>query len=206
MRMRDIWTEGSSARKRGWYDPPLNTGRANYHPSQRERKNQQSVTVEYIQTPEYYALNHPVKHAINTHTQAAVEKTVKICHAIPTARISEINQGMVLATKWINFAIIAIVALCALTELIWIVFTPPNIMVEYIWMCGYNTAIACTVCILLYRYHKILDKRFDRVGSLHKRANITRSTKITIFMLLKTLGLLYWIIIPYIAKIALAIF
>ena len=205
MHMRDIWTEGSSAR-RGWYDQPLNTGHASYPPSQQERKNQQSITVEYIQTPEYYALNHPVKYTINTYTQAAVEKTVQICHTIPTARISEINQGIALATKWMNLALIAIVALCATAELVWIVLTPINILVEYIWTGGYNTAIACTICIFLYQYQRILNKRFDRVGNLRKRAHIIRSTKITIFMFAKILILLYGIVIPHIAKIVLAIF
>lgn len=201
--MRDIWTEGSSARKRGWYDPPLHTGHAGYHPSQHERKNQKSVTVEYIQTPEYYALNHPVKHAINTHTQAAVDKTVKICNAIPTVRISEINQGMILANQWINMGIGFAVALCALIEWCWVLFAPMDIAIraEYLWQCGFSTAIICTICILIYRYHQILHVRLNRAGGLRKRNKIISSTKKTVFMFGRTLLVLYGILVPHIAKI-----
>lgn len=201
--MKDIWTEGSGARQRSWYDqPPYNS--TTYYPTKHERKRQQATTIEYVESPERYAANHPIKTAINRSVYAATEKAINTCHAIPTKLLGDINQGLILATKWINASIGVLVLLCGLVEWGYLLFSPMDIAirVQLLWMCGYSTAVICTICLLIYRYHHIINRRFDIAGSLEARHHIVRSCKKTAFMMGRTLFLLYVFLIPHIAKIA----
>lgn len=212
--MRDIWTEGSSARKYDeWYRNKPNSGRQNHscvyqHSAGTERRNAQAIAIEYIEPPERYSVKHPVKTAINKGAYAATDAVVRTCHAIPTRVISDINQGLILTTDWINTAIGAITVLLACVGWGYVLFSPMDIMVraELLWMCGYGTAAVCTILILLYRYHQILRHRFDKAGGLRKRAKVVVSTKKTAFMLGRTLLFLYGVLIPGVAKICIAIF
>jgi len=197
------WTEGSSARKRGWYDNPIYTGREVYHPSFHDRKQERQASIEYIEPPERYALKHPVKTAMHRQVNKATEKVITAVQAIPTKRIQEFNLGMILATKWINLAIGTLIAICGLVEWCVVLFgpIPAEIKAEAIWSCGFSTAIICTICILIYKYHCVLERRFDKVACLRKRINIVKSLKKTIFLMARTLVLLYILIIPNIAQI-----
>ena len=197
------WTEGSSARKRGWYDNPIHTGREIYHPSFHDRKSERQASIEYIEPPERYALNHPIKTAVRRQINTVADKTVAVAQSISTKRIQEFNLGMILATKWINLAIGILIAICGLVEWCVVLFgpIPAGIKAETIWSCGFSTAIICTTCILIYRYHCVLERRFDKAACLRKRANIVKSLKKTIFLMARTLVLLYVLIIPNIAQI-----
>ncbi len=212
MHMRDIWTEGSSARKYDeWYRKPPNSGRQSasyYHPSAADRRRDQSIGIEYIEPPERYSAKHPVKTAINKGAYAATDVVVRTYHAIPTKVLSEVNQGLILATNWINTAIGIITALCACIAVAYTFFAPMTVEVRagLVWTCGFGVAIACTILILLYRYHQILCNRESRAGGLRKRDKITNSLKKTIFMLGRTLLFLFGIFVPGIAKICLLIF
>lgn len=201
--MKDIWTEGSGARQRSWYDQPTYNN-TTYYPTKHERKRQQATTIEYIEPPERYAAKHPIKTAINRGVYIAAEKAVNTCHAIPTKLLGEINQGLILATNWINTAIGAIVTLFGLIEWGYLLFAPMDITTRshLLWMCGCSTAVVCTICILIYRYHHILNRRFDIASSLEARHHIIRSLKKTAFMMGRTLLLLYVFIVPHVAKIA----
>ena len=206
--MRDIWTEGSGARKRGWYDNPVYTGREVYHPSRYNRKQEQQATIEYIEPPERYAINHPVKTAINKHANAAIDTAVRTAHSIPTKILSDLNQGLLKATDWINVGIGAVTALISVIALCYAFFAPMDISIKpnVILSSGFLMAISCTILILLYRYHQVLQRRFHRAGSLNKRSNIVTSLKKTLFMLGRTLLFMYGIFVPGIAKICLLIF
>ena len=197
------WTEGSSARKRGWYENPIYTGREVYHPSFHDRKQERQASIEYIEPPERYALNHPVKTAVRQGIHQTAEKVISTARAISTKRIHEINLGMILAIQWINIAIGILIAMCGFVKWGVVLFTPmtATLHAEAIWSCGFSTAIICTICILIYRHHWCLERQFDKVTGLRKRANIVRSLKKTLFMMGRTLLLLYGFIIPHIAQI-----
>ena len=203
--MKNIWTDGSSAR-RSW-DNPYTSGNkhctSNYHPSVHDRKRDNAASVEYITPPALYDLQHPTKAAIRNATHAAVTKTTTAIHSIPTATLSICNQGLILATKWINIAIGALVALLGVFQWVAALCLPTELaeMVNAIWSCGYSTAIVCTICILIYRYHQILEHRLNRAGGLRKRSKITNSLKKTLFMFGRSLLILYGVLVPHIAEI-----
>lgn len=205
--MKDIWTEGSGARQRNWYDPPIHTGNHAYYPTKHERKRQQATTIEYVESPERYAAHHPIKTAINRGAYIAAEKAVQTCHAIPTPWFKDINQGLILATNWINTSIGALVVLCGVVEWIWVLFSPMEISMraERIFQCGFMTAIIFTIGLLMYRYHHILNRRQDIASSLEVRRHIARSFKKTVLMMGQTLLILYGFLLPHIAKTAIQI-
>ena len=210
--MRNIWTEGSSARKYDeWYRTSPNSGRhytSNYHPTKYDRQQEHQASIEYVEPPEIYAAKHPVKTAINQGAYTATDAVVRTYHAIPIKILSEVNQGLILATNWINTAIGVITALVTFVAIVYTFVAPMSIETRagLVWVCGFGVAAACTILILLYRYHHILNIRQDRAGGLRKRDKITNSLKKTIFMLGRTLLFLFGIFVPGIAKICLLIF
>lgn len=198
--MKEFWTEGSSARQRSWNEQSVYT---QYYPTKYELKRQRSTTIEYVESPEQYAANHPIKTAINKSVYYVTNKAVESCHAISTAFLKDLNQGLILANRWINTAIGLLVTLCCLIEWGYILYIPMEMTMrlQELWKCGCSTAVICTICILIYRSNNILHRRYDIAGSLERRPKVVYSLKKTAFMMCKTLLLLYVFLIPHIVKI-----
>lgn len=106
-----IWTDGSSAR-RSWDNPYTNVNRhcaSNYHPSIGDRRRNQSIEVEYIESPALYELRHPVKTAVHNAANATAIKAATAINRIPTKVIHDINCGIILASKWLNIGMSVLV-------------------------------------------------------------------------------------------------
>ena len=106
-----IWTDGSSAR-RSWDNPHTNVNRhcaSNYHPSIGDRKRNQAIEIEYIESPALYELRHPVKTAVRKAADATTTKAAIAINKIPTKVIHDINCGIILASKWMNIGMSVLV-------------------------------------------------------------------------------------------------
>lgn len=109
--MKNIWTDGSSAR-RSWDNPYTNVNRhcaSNYHPSIGDRKRNQAIEIEYIESPALYELRHPVKTAVRKAADTTVTKAAIAINKIPTKVIHDINCGIILASKWMNIGMSVLV-------------------------------------------------------------------------------------------------
>jgi hypothetical protein len=189
--MRRVWTDGSSA---------LKPHRYSYYDNQFHRR----VDVEYVQPP--------LKQGESADLESQIIKSKPKAkpqeeYAINTNTIQLWSLGLIWTTKWINLSIAFIIALCGVLEWGLVLFSQMDITTraELIWQSGLSTAIVATIILLLYRYNIILDKRFDNVERLKRRAKIVNSFKKTLFMLARALLCLYGVLIPQIAKVILAI-
>jgi len=99
MRMRDIWIDGSSARKREWYDT------STYHPTTGAIRQNKRIDIQYIEPIEQWRAKHPTRAKLQAYWCAIIYTTKHRIKSIPTQRIAIANAGMLLATQWLNYAL-----------------------------------------------------------------------------------------------------
>ncbi len=208
--MKNIWTDGSSAR-RSWDNPYTNVNRhcaSNYHPSIGDRKRNQAIEIEYIESPALYELRHPVKTAVRKAADATATKAAIAINKIPTKVIHDINCGIILASKWMNIGMSVLVIGVMTIAFGYTLFAPMSVPNRITSICasGVGWAVASTIVILLMYYMRILERRFMHAEGLHKRQSVVRSFKNTILALCRTLLFLYGILVPGFAHLLMQLF